>query len=377
MGSIYRPKYKDAQGNKRQSGIFWIQYYSHGRRIRESTECTDFSDAKEKLRQREGEATKGPVFVTSRKITFNELAQDLENEYTANGRKSLRDLKTRLRLHILPEFGSLRAVRISTADINRYVVKRKEEGATNAGINRELAAIKRAFSLAIQAGKIAAKPYIPMLKENNVRKGFFERHQLASVLKHLKEYNRAPAIFAFLTGWRKGEYLNLQWRHVDFEAETVCLDPGTTKNDAARTFSFKYIPELCALLMNQKLKADLLKEDGIISPWVFFHEARGRLRGKRIGDPKRNWGTACRKAGLPGMMLHDFRRTAVRNLERSGVPRSIGMKLTGHKTESVYRRYDIVSKSDLDEASKKLGEYLEQGQTAKVSAKVAVFSEKG
>ncbi len=66
------------------------------------------------------------------------------------------------------------------------------------------------------------------------------------------------------------------------------------------------------------------------------------------------WDTACEKAGVPGRILHDFRRTAVRNLERAGISRSVAMKITGHKTESVYRRYAIVSDADLLQASRRL-----------------------
>ena len=69
---------------------------------------------------------------------------------------------------------------------------------------------------------------------------------------------------------------------------------------------------------------------------------------------RRSWKTACEKAGVPGRLLHDLRRSAVRNLERAGVSRSVAMKMTGHKTESVYRRYAIVSESDLRKAAVKL-----------------------
>lgn len=89
-------------------------------------------------------------------------------------------------------------------------------------------------------------------------------------------------------------------------------------------------------------------------------------RNKRIVDYKRAWRTAATKAGAPGRIFHDFRRTAVRNLERAGVPRGVAMKLTGHKTESVYRRYDIVSEGDLDIAARLLEDF-----TGKVPGKAS------
>ena len=78
-----------------------------------------------------------------------------------------------------------------------------------------------------------------------------------------------------------------------------------------------------------------------VVPWVFHRD------GKVIRDFRTAWARACQAAGVPGRIPHDFRRTAVRNLERVGVSRSVAMKLTGHKTESIYRRYAIVSEADL------------------------------
>jgi integrase len=90
-----------------------------------------------------------------------------------------------------------------------------------------------------------------------------------------------------------------------------------------------------------------------VVPWLFPH-LEGALSGQRVSDPRKAWESACKAAGLPGLLIHDLRRSAVRNMEQAGVPRSVAMKLTGHKTENVYRRYAIVSDADLDSAAQKL-----------------------
>jgi integrase len=80
--------------------------------------------------------------------------------------------------------------------------------------------------------------------------------------------------------------------------------------------------------------------------------------GRPIKSLRRAWKTACEDAGRPGLLRHDLRRSAVRNLERAGISRSVAMKLTGHKTEVVYRRYAIVAEGDLREAGTKLADVL-------------------
>ena len=217
--------------------------------------------------------------------------------------------------------------------------------------------------------------------EDNVRKGFFEAQQFDALLKHLNEVESGKArpvahvvTFAYVTGWRLGEVLGLRWKNVDFKAGTVRLEPGTTKNKEGRTFPLN--AELRRLLEErreaQKLrtrrtKVVALKDDG--EGFVFT-----RKNGRPIGTFRKRWHSAVRAIGvsdrvvkrkraddrvverrLPGLLVHDFRRTAVRRLERAGVARSVAMKLVGHKTEAIYRRYAIVSESDLREAVEKLG----------------------
>jgi integrase len=157
--------------------------------------------------------------------------------------------------------------------------------------------------------------------------------------------------FSYTYGSRlRSEILTLERRHVDLRTGTVRLDRGSTKNSEGRVVYLT--PELKTLLAQQLDRVHRLgRRLGRVVPYVFPNMS-GRYVGARRGEFRK--ATACRKAGCPGMLRHDFRRTAVRNLESAGVPRSVAMKITGHKTESVYRRYAIVNDADLQEAVRRL-----------------------
>src|SRR5205807_4567251 len=112
---------------------------------------------------------------------------------------------------------------------------------------------------------------------------------------------------------------------------------------------FPLTPDLRAVLERQRERTIAReKTTGAVIPWVFHRS------GMRIKSFRRAWVTACKKAGIPEHIPHDFRRTAVRNLERAGVPRSTAMKMVGHRTESIYRRYAIVDEAMLKEGAEKL-----------------------
>jgi hypothetical protein len=153
---------------------------------------------------------------------------------------------------------------------------------------------------------------------------------------------------AYLTGWRvKSELLTRQWAHVDFQSGWLRLEPGETKNAEGRQFPLT--PALRAVLERQRARTRAIeKATRTIIPWLFHRS------GRPIKSFRRAWLTACTAAGLSGRIPHDFRRTAVRNLERAGVPRSTAMKMVGHKTESIYRRYAIVDEAMLKEGAVKL-----------------------
>jgi integrase len=363
MGSIYRPTYTDRHGAKRQSSIWWIAYYSNGRLIQEGSKTPDYGKAKDVLKKREGLAVDRPVKPGMQTIKFNDLADSVIDDYISHDRHTTRDVKQRFADHILPVFGKCKASEIDTASIRKYITNRRKEGAEKATVNRELAAIKRAFNLGFQDERILHKPYIPMLDEkDNVRTGYFEEEQFAALLKHLPEDYSAMARFAFVTGWRKSNVQKLKRAQVDLENGFVHLEAGTTKNK--KPVIFPITDELRAILNEQIAKANQLKKQGIICPYVFFHY-RTRTNGKpykRNGKPfhdlKRAWNKAREAAGIPGRLIHDFRRTAVRNLSRSGIIDTIAMQMTGHKTRSIYDRYNIVSEADIREAGEKLNQHL-------------------
>ena len=111
-------------------------------------------------------------------------------------------------------------------------------GSRPSTVRNELNALRRAFKLADQAGKIERIPHFPTIKVSNVRTGFFEREEFDRVLTHLKPDLQAVCEFGYLTGWRISEILSIRWSHVDFDAGVVRLEVGTTKNDEGRVLPF-------------------------------------------------------------------------------------------------------------------------------------------
>jgi len=343
MGSVFRQPGRST---------WMLKYYRDGRPIYESSGTDVKDDAKTTLKQREGAIADGrSVSNKMGRLRFDDAVKDVENDYTTNQRRSLGNLQTRIRRHLTPAFVGRRMSTITTADVRTYIAARLQAGAKPASINRELAILKRAFTLAIKAGTLTAKPHIPMLAEHNVRSGFFEQAQYEAVLRHLPEPWRPVMTFAFLTGWRvRSEVLPITWAQVDERAAIVRLEPETTKNRDGRTFPYGVLPDLQAVLTAQARVRDAFKARGMICRWVFPDAAGGRLPAF-YSDV---WREACRLAGCPGKIPHDFRRTAVRNLVRASVPEKTAMQLTGHKTRSVFDRYDIVNEDDLRQAVTRL-----------------------
>jgi integrase len=336
MGAIYK------RGNR-----WWIKYYKDGKPYRESSKSSKKGVAERLLKKREGEVvdgkTPGSVFA---KVKFDELAADLLTDYKHNGRKTTAWVERKIRLHLKPFLGGMPVPHITTAKIKEYTNQRLKAEAKPATINRELAALKRMLKLGYQETKVKRIPHIPMLREDNVRKGFLERDQFLALWDALPDHMKGPVTFAYKTGWRSGEIRGLTWEQVDRKAGIVRLEVGDTKNQKGRTVYLD--TELKALI------SERFQERRLGCPYVFHKD------GEKIEDFRPEWKAACKATGLTGRLFHDLRRTAIRNMVRSGISERVAMQISGHRTRSTFDRYNIVSASDLQEAAKKHERYIDE-----------------
>lgn len=337
--------------------IWWAQYYdSDGNRVRKSSESEDDGVAKKFL---DGQLAKVDAGVhqseKATKVKVGAIAKAYLLEY-ANQHKlpagTNPDLKQRAEklvdwtrrrwaAHLASFFGQKRAARITTEALSAYAAQRLDEGAAGPTVNRELALLRRMYrwALKITPPMVNRVPEFPTrLPESPARQGFiteeeFERLAGACPFPWL----RALMTTAYRFGFRRSELLWLRVSQVDLENRTIRLEPGTTKNKQGRTVVMT--SDVYALLsecVRGKGEAD----------YVFTWQD-----GRPVRDFRSAWAKMAQAAGLPGLLLHDFRRSAIRNMIRRGVSATVAKKISGHLTDSVFQRYNITDERDLAEAA--------------------------
>lgn len=333
-GSIYR------RGN-----IWWVKLRVDGRPIYQSSESTKKADAIKLRDQLLAKRARGEI--TGRapdRVLIGELLDDLIKSDVKPSTKYIYEKV--IEKNIRPYFGNTRAQRLTTDMMEAYRKKRTGEGAKHSTVNRELAVLRSALYKGKRRTppKVLQIPYFPVVAENNIRRGFLSDEEYDKLLVQLPPELKPLFVTAYVTGMRKGELLGIQWPQVDFEAGFIVLQTGETKNNDGRGAPILE-GDMRDLLVKSKLERD---ENWPQSPWVFARN------GERIRNFRAAWQAACKRAGVPDLQLHDLRRTAVRNMRRAGIPQVVRMKISGHRTDSMERRYNIVDAEDLRVAKEML-----------------------
>jgi integrase len=279
------------------------------------------------------------------RVTFDQLAAEYIGEHTLKNVPPPRLQWSTARVaHLKAFFGGMRAVEITTTAMREYAKVRRAEDAEPGTVNRDFGVLSRMFTLALQAGRLSRRPFIPRLPENPPRQGFMEHADYRAIREHLSAHFQDVLDFGYLSGWRRGEIFTLEWRDVDRDGAVIRLRPEVSKTREGRV-----------LVLSGPLR------DVIERRWthralgcpLVFHEGARHLDGF-----KNAWDRACKAAERPGKLFHDLRRTAIRNMVRAGVPERVAMQVSGHKTRSIFDRYNIVNESDLRQAAERLATYV-------------------
>jgi integrase len=277
-------------------------------------------------------------------VKVDTLAEAYKTYAQNSAPRSYRWIELVWRVHLEPFFGGMKADRITTDHLQRYIRERLDVKAATSTVNHELTVFKAMLNHGAKADppKLLRVPRFPeRLREPNPRSGFLTDEQYKVLLKKCKYgWLRVLLAVAYNFGFRKGELLGLRVSQIDLKARTIHLLPGTTKNDEGR-----------AVVMTEevfKLISELVKhkqpEDAVFT-WA---------NGKPVTDFRRTWRTLAKAAGMPGLFMHDLRRTAVRNMVRAGISKQVAKRISGHQTDSIFDRYDITDETDLAEAARKL-----------------------
>jgi len=322
-----------------------MQYYVRGRLRQESTGFTDKADAENLLKQRIGDVA-GGRHVGPERATIADLCNPVLEDNRLRGLRDARHVEWRYLANVAPIVGRLPVSRFGQAQVRQYIVGRRAAGASNASINRELAIVRRGFNLGAQEDPplVHSLLVIPLLEENNVRQGFLEQDEYERLLEELPTNLKALFVCGYHTGARKNELRRIQWDQVDLTGGVIRLLASQTKTKKARTLPI--YGDMWRWLEHQRTTCPA----GCV--WV-FHGARMHP----VDNHLNGWSEACQRAGLPKLLFHDLRRSAVRNMKRAGIQDKVAMDISGHRTRSVFDRYNIIDEADVRGAGERLEEY--------------------
>ena len=329
-------------------GIWHARYYHRGRQVAESTGFREDQRGKaETFLRAKVRAADTPHFIepSARKLSFEDLLDLLQREHARRGNRS------RLKLgHLVAYFAGASALAITSEDIDRYADGRLTDGAQPATVNRDLAALRRAFRLAVQKHLLPSMPHVALRREDNARQGFLDPPDFDALLSELRTREAVVADVseaAYFTCLRRGNVLGLTWPMVAPVVQGGQLVGGELRLPGTITKNRKPL----MLPLGGRLLAVFARR------WLARHHTVAAVfhrDGRPVSRFDEVWRAATNAIGRPGFLFHDLRRSGARALRRAGVDVETIMQLGGWKTRSMFARYAIVDARDLAEAQTKL-----------------------
>jgi hypothetical protein len=360
MGSLWLRKSK-----RHPRGEYWLRFYVQSKQRTENAHVCECHHARAKakaeklLAKRIGQGEAGNLastragrtlvedladllFKTHRTEMIRKIPEDLP-EPTKLWREQRVDdvveiMKARWKKHLAGVFGHRKAALVRQSDLSDYINARHKAKARNGTINRELALLRRMFTLGFKSTPrlVPDVPTFPARLPEHAREGFIEDADFEKLLKAIEEKGlRTLVMCAYRLGFRKAELQNLLV--VQVNDGRVSLFKGATKNGKARIVKMpqdvRKAVEECA--------AGKQPDD-----YVFCWKD-----GSPIRDFRASWKKATTKIKRPELLFHDLRRSTVRRMRKLGVPTAVGMKITGHLTRKVFDDYDAANDLDVADAA--------------------------
>lgn len=343
------------------SRFFWCKYYKNGKPFRESTKETEQVKAEKFLRKRI-EETKKANFVgpQEKRLTLDDLEEAIKSDYIRNEKRSFDTVKDCLK-PVRAHFQNDTLLQIADAKrMEDYQEQRLKDGYARSSINRQVAYLRHGYNLLYDANRISIKLPAKLLQGENVREGFINRPEFDALCVEIRDGDTVDIIrFAYLSAWRSGEPMSLQWSKVDTDDWVIWLSRRDEKTKRARALAL--VGELREIIERRLAKR-------LPHCLYVFHR-----NGKPVKSFRRAFESAALKVGLGqivkdengkehyvGVTPHDMRRSGVRNFTKAGLGESEGMSISGHKTNAVYKRYNIIDEEMQRAALERVQDYQER-----------------
>jgi integrase len=342
-----------------RGGVYWAQTWLDGKRVRESLETSDLEEARKRLLKLRKTRERGAyINPTERRVTVGELLDDLQADAELRGVASIKSIRSHLKA-VRNELGEVRASILDTSTIRRYQKTRLDAGKKPKTVNTECGYLLQAYRLASRSTppKVKTVPYASMLTVSNARQGFLAPETLEQLWRAMSREDEDVRDFVewfSWTGMRPKEIREIEWTAVDRHARTLNLDPAKAKIRRGRVIPLD--GPLWAIIQRR------WKKRRLDTPLVFHRVLQGRA-GLPVMGFRKLWRKVIKAIGLPRTLIpYDLRRTAVRNMVRARIDRSVAKKISGHLTDHTFDRYNIVDEADVRDAMIRTVAFVKRGR---------------